>query len=123
MADEGDWEVSGEEFHDAVLLFEETHEFLVAWVIFLHDSIGLVLRHRRVAVDRPTFEGEVDPVGFELADEGLELSEEVVNDTVLAGGKSAASTVGCVHKIYTEDGHETIISQSNRSLHQLVPKR
>ena len=110
MSNEGDREVSGEEFHDAVLLFEETHEFLVAWIIFLHDSIGLVLRHRRVAVDRTAFEGEVDPVGFELIDEGLELPEEVVNDSVLAGGKSAASTVGHVHEVDAEDGHGTIIS-------------
>jgi len=111
MADEGDRKVCGEEFHDAVLLLEETHEFLVAWVIFLHNSIGLVLRHRRVAVDRPTFEGEVDPVGFELVDEGLELSEEVVNDTVLAGGKSAASTVGHIHEVDAQDGHGTIVSR------------
>ena len=110
MADEGDREVGREEFHDAVLLFEETHEFLVAWIVFLHDSIGLVFRQLGMAMNRTTFEGEVDPVGFELVDEGLELSEEVINDSVLAGGESAASTVSHVHKIYTEDGHGTIIS-------------
>lgn len=82
----------------------------MAGVGFLHDSIGLVLRHRRVAVNRTTFEGEVDTIGLELIDEGLELSKEVVNDSVLAGGKSAASTVGRIHEVDAEDGHATIIS-------------
>ena len=111
MSNEGDREVCGEKFHDAVLLFEETHEFLVAWIVFLHDSIGLVFRHRRMAVDRTTFEGEVDPVGLELVDEGLELTKEVVNDSVLAGGKSAASTVGHIHEVDAQDGHGTIVSR------------
>jgi len=79
-------------------------------VSLLHNSIGLVLRHRRVAVDRTTFEGQVDPIGFELVDEGFELPEEVINDSVLAGGESAASTVGHIHEVDAEDGHETIIS-------------
>jgi hypothetical protein len=28
---------------------------------------------------------------------------------VLAGGESAASTVGCVHEVDAEDGHGTIV--------------
>ena len=110
MADEGHREICGEEFHDAVLLTEELHEFFVTGVVFLHDSIGLVLRHRFVAMDRTTFQREVDPVGLELIDEGLELTKEVVNDSVLASGKSTASTMGCVHKVNAQDGHGTIIS-------------
>ncbi len=110
MAYEGHREVCGEEFHDAVLLTEELHEFLVTGVGFLHDPIGLVLRHRLVAVDRTTFQGEIDTIGLELVDEGLELPEEVVNDSVLASGKSTASTMGCVHEVDAEDGHGTIIS-------------
>lgn len=110
MADEGDREVCREKFHDAVLLPEELHEVLVTWICFLHDSVSLVLRHGRVTVDRTTFEGEVDTIWFELVDEGLELTKEVVNDSVLAGGESTASTMGGVHEVDAEDGHATIIS-------------
>lgn len=119
MADEGDRKICGEEFHDAVLLLEELHQFLVARIVFLHDSIGLVFRHRRMAVDRTTFEGEVDPVGFELIDKGLELTKEVVNDGVLASGKSTASTMGHVHEVEAEDGHGTIISRFVSTIHTM----
>jgi hypothetical protein len=110
MSNERDREVCGEEFHNAVFLSKELHEVLMAWVVFLHDSIGLVLRHRLMAMHRPAFEGEVNAVGLELIDECPELTKEVVNDSVLAGGKSAASTMGDVHKVDAEDGHETIRS-------------
>jgi len=62
-------------------------------------------------MDRTTFQGEVDAIGLELIDEGLELPEEVVNDSVLAGGKSTASTMGGIHEVDAQDGHETIISR------------
>ena len=99
MTNTGHWEVFREEFEDGVLLLEEPEEFLPTWVVFSHDSIGLVFHHGLVTVDRTAFEGQVDSVGLELVDECLELPEEVVNDSVLAGGESAASTMSYVHKI------------------------
>ena len=110
MSNEGDREVCGEKFHDAVLLFEELHEFLVTWIVLLHDSIGLVFSQLGMTVDRTTFKGEIDPIGLELINESLELTEEVVNDSVLASGKSTASTMSRIHKVNAKDGHETIIS-------------
>lgn len=68
-------------------------------------------------VDGTSFEGEIDTIRFELIDEGLELPEEVVNDSVLAGGESAASTVGDVHEVDAEDGHGTIISRCVSTIH------
>mgnify|MGYP003343485418 CR=1 FL=1 len=110
MTDTGHREVFREEFEDCVLLPEEPEEFVTAGIIFGNDAVGLVLRQLFVAVDGTTFEGNIDPVGFELVDERLELPEEIVNDSVLAGGESAASTVSRIHEVDAEDGHEIIVS-------------
>jgi len=110
MTNTGHREVFREEFEDGVLLFEELHEFLSARIVFSYDAVGLVFHHGLVAVDGTTFKGNIDPVGLELIDEGLELTKEVVNDSVLAGGESAASTVGHVHEVDAEDGHAFMVS-------------
>jgi hypothetical protein len=96
--------------YNAILLLEELHEFLVTGIGLLHNSIGLVFCHRSMAMDRTTFKRQVNSIRLELIDECPELTEEVVNDSVLASGKSTASTMGCVHKIDAEDGHRTIIT-------------
>jgi len=70
-----------------------------------------------VAVNGTTFESQVNPIRLELIDKRLELTKEVINDSVLAGGESAASTVGHVHEVDAQDGHETIISRRGVGLH------
>jgi len=110
MTNTGHREVFREEFEDGVLLFEEPEEFLSPRIILCDDAICLVFHHGLVAMDGTTFKGQVDAAGLELVDESLELPEEVINDSVLAGGESAASTMGCVHEVDAEDGHALIVS-------------
>ena len=117
MTDKRDWEIGTQKFDNTILLLEKQHELLVARICLFYDSIGLVLRQLFMTVDRPALESHIDPAGFELIDESLKLTKEVVNDSVLAGSESAASTMGGVHKVDAEDGHETIITNDGKRLH------
>jgi alanine racemase len=82
-----------------IFLLEEAQHFFSAGIVLSNDAVGLVFHHGLVAVDRTALKGDIDAVGLELVDESLELTEEVVNDSVLAGGESATSTMSYVHKI------------------------
>ena len=123
VADNGDRKVLLKEVHDHVLLFEELLQFLCTGIVCLDLTVGLVLAHRLVAVDRFAFEGEVDACWLELIDQRLELTEEVVHNRRRTHLESATCTMGLIHEVDCEDGHASTLSRLGLTIHSAMRAR